>query len=272
MKILIGDDPKWCSLFSSYKFKPHHVIVSKINNMIDILECCKLLKISHILPVSISDILFVLKNKETLKIKGITCCLSDINIISKLHNKKIFGEYMEQNFPDYIPKIYKTSDDLIKIKYPLILKNKSSDFGRDVHIIKYHSELKKFNVDNYVLQEYIPGNNEFVTHVLAYEGTIIKHLTKEHLHSSNIYVRGENYVTISTKTVEIADNIIESIQNVIKELKFSGFCCVDYKIVENKIKIFEINPRIGSSLAYDKEGFQEFFIEYVNMISKLDLN
>ena len=40
--------------------------------------------------------------------------------------------------------------------------------------------------------------------------------------------------------------------------------CIDYKIVNNIPKIFEINPRIGTSLIYKEPEFKKFMTLYID--------
>jgi predicted ATP-grasp superfamily ATP-dependent carboligase len=45
---------------------------------------------------------------------------------------------------------------------------------------------------------------------------------------------------------------------IFDNLKYSGFACIDFTIKNSNIIIFEINPRPGGSLIYNKKYFDKF--------------
>lgn len=45
---------------------------------------------------------------------------------------------------------------------------------------------------------------------------------------------------------------------IFDNLKYSGFACIDFTIKNENIIIFEINPRPGGSLIYNKKYFDKF--------------
>ena len=48
-------------------------------------------------------------------------------------------------------------------------------------------------------------------------------------------------------------------------LKYTGFACIDFKIIDDNIKIFEINPRLGGTLVHNKNDLRitiEKTVEY----------
>ncbi len=274
MLIVISNNPHWTSLLLKYVVYPHHILCGKLNTCTNILQYCKLYNTNHILPIDITDIYCVLRNKEILIQRGIKFCLSEIDTIDKLNDKKLFGEYMSNHFSENIPTIFDISfiDD---VTYPAILKCRIGDHGQNMYIInsinEYIEIIKNMNVDDYILQEYIEGNVEYSIHILAFKGNIIKYLSKKYVHGSNSYIRGIQSKPLETITIETSDDVLHICSKIIKDLNFSGFCCPGYKISNNQIKIFEINPRIGSSLAYDKENFEKFLMAYANIVNIVNI-
>ena len=53
------------------------------------------------------------------------------------------------------------------------------------------------------------------------------------------------------RVLNIGKNIEDDITKVLITINFTGFVCIDFKIVNNKIKIFEINPRLGETIVYN---------------------
>jgi predicted ATP-grasp superfamily ATP-dependent carboligase len=44
-------------------------------------------------------------------------------------------------------------------------------------------------------------------------------------------------------------------EKIFTKLKYTGFACIDFKMINSKIKIFEINPRLGGTIVHDPEDF-----------------
>ena len=64
------------------------------------------------------------------------------------------------------------------------------------------------------------------------------------------------YERVSTPCLALLVEILDRMQ-------FKGICCFNYKPVRNEPKIFEINARIGFTLAAHPYDFKELFDLYV---------
>lgn len=73
-----------------------------------------------------------------------------------------------------------------------------------------------------------------------------------------------NYEVLNN--IDVDDDIYDTL---FSNLKFSGFACSDLIIVNGKIIIFEINPRIGGSLIANKTYFNIFLDKLSKIIMYL---
>jgi predicted ATP-grasp superfamily ATP-dependent carboligase len=73
----------------------------------------------------------------------------------------------------------------------------------------------------------------------------------------NLIKKGKitNYQVTEKLLNELDDSIFDMIFD---NLKYSGFACIDFTIKNENIIIFEINPRPGGSLIYNKKYFDKF--------------
>ena len=46
------------------------------------------------------------------------------------------------------------------------------------------------------------------------------------------------------------DKFLNDFENILSLMNYQGICCFNYKILDGKPKIFEINPRFGGTMPY----------------------
>lgn len=246
------------------KNRTYHFIY--LNNLNHILRYSKTENAYIIFPLSIEDVLYLSdhKNRQILYQNQIRFLLSDHDIISILNNKSNFVDYMiNHGYIDYIPKKYDC------IQFPCILKRNISFYGVDSMIVKKQSDLKKYMTpqyikDNYLIQEPIYGIYEYATHILAKDGIIILHCTYRFTQNNNLYIRGTAHKDHQKEKIDHDQNIYNVFSNIIYTLNYTGICCIDYKIENNSVRIFEINPRIGMSLIKGNH-LGEFIDKYIEL-------
>jgi carbamoylphosphate synthase large subunit len=210
---------------------------------------------------------------------------NNLENIDIFENKSKFGKYMIKYFPDNIPRTYYYNFDNesynnynIPVSKKYIVKPNKSYAGIGIKIIK-HSEPNEFrikyimnnklvskninNIKDHVIQEYIDHVEYYTGHFIVLNGVIHD---KIYFCSNDKNVdeikKGQctNYQII--EKLKIDDSIFDKIYI---DLSFSGFTSIDFIINNNKIIIFEINPRLGGSLIHDEKYFN-IFLEKLNMI------
>jgi predicted ATP-grasp superfamily ATP-dependent carboligase len=182
---------------------------------------------------------------------------NNIDNIDILDNKSKFSKYMMNNFINNISKIYyynfndETYINNDTNNRPLIKKNNYSFAGFGIMIMDKINKIK-----NIVISEYINHTSYFVGHFIVLNGIILDKI----YFFSNIMpeckiLKGNitNYIIYENLNVD------ESIfNNIFNNLNYCGFACCDFIIVNDIIKIFEINPRIGGSLINNDVCFNKF--------------
>jgi predicted ATP-grasp superfamily ATP-dependent carboligase len=200
----------------------------------------------NILPICQSDYFYknsIFKNtKETIEL---------------LDNKSRFGKYMLHNFPESIPTIYYYH--FLNETYVLMPKNQkliqkpNTGFGGSGIKIVYSIEP---SLKNHIVSEYIEHTTYYTGHFLVIKGIIYE---KVYFCSSHPYNNGIKMGRIINYTILPELLVDDSIFNkIFSNLSYSGFADCDFTIVNDKIIIFEINPRPGGSLIHNKVYFNKF--------------
>jgi hypothetical protein len=183
--------------------------------------------------------------------------------IDTLDDKCSFALFMIKHFPDYIPPtIYlsKVSKD-IKVEHEAIhepsikLIEKPAIGYSSNHIFIVDRLYKRPNT---IVSQYIDHEEFYTGHMLVRNGIIIK----------QIYFKGStrnvpNYIQcgmIRDYTVlEVLDVSTDIFEKIFIKLNYTGFATPNFIIKDNRIIIFEINPRPGGSLIHNKKYCTEFF-------------
>jgi predicted ATP-grasp superfamily ATP-dependent carboligase len=122
--------------------------------------------------------------------------------------------------------------------------------GISCHFISSPDQKDEFreliSSPDYFCQEIIEGTNEYATHILFKDQKIVTSLTIRYEFYDRIFINGKAGF-VCTKIREC--DHLDTFAAILEAIGFEGLCCFDYKIVNGKPKIFEINPRFGGSLS-----------------------
>lgn len=195
-----------------------------------------------VVPLTIQDARALAKLRELVKDKLLRS--PSVDTVEICDNKLLFNETLiEKGFGDLIPKI---GNDL---PFPFLVKKKVAFAGDDTYIVEDEATKNRLahliNNGDYFCQEIAVGANECATHILFKDGQIVDSLTVEYTFYNDRPING--------KAAFICSNIaqcqhLELFTDILKSIDYEGICCFDYKVVNGKPKIFEINPRFGGSL------------------------
>jgi predicted ATP-grasp superfamily ATP-dependent carboligase len=152
---------------------------------------------------------------------------------------------IKNEFEMYIPKIFSIKSDIItidtKIEFPAIIKQSYGLGGNDIHILYSENNIIPFDYD-FIIQEYITGKIEYIGNFIVINGIITYSKFLQLVYNDDFFIHKS--LNNKFKFVEIDIEIFEIIFN---KLNYTGALCVDFKIKDNIIKIFEINPRFGGT-------------------------
>lgn len=259
-KIAISFQKNSSKSLEKHTFLKHYIQTLEEWNIDNILKT----NISIIYPMRYEHYKLINDNKELLKKNKIKYLVPDMRIATIFKYKNKFVDWMiENDFKQYIPVKYN------KIILPCVVKSINRCNGKGIKIIENQSDANNLKMQNYLIQEYIPGKYEYATHVLCKNGDIIMHKTNKYIFDTigNVNNSKKNKITAKKK---IEKEILEIFKIILKRANWNSFCCIDYRIVKNskneiKLKIFEINERIGGTLIRNSEELQPFLEKYIEL-------
>ena len=102
-----------------------------------------------------------------------------------------------------------------------------------------------------VIQEYIPGDQEWVTHAIANQGRVTKQVTYLYHLPDPVCIKTFG-VKCPAERVPDAPVKLDVLEQFLMPLNYTGVCCFNYKISipDQQLKVLEINPRMGGSLMH----------------------
>lgn len=151
---------------------------------------------------------------------------------------------VEKGFENDMPRVGKN------LKIPYIVKRKVAHMGVDCYIIdtpeKEREHWQEINHPDFFCQEIVPGKKEYATHLIFRDGKVVCSLNVLYIFSTPTYVKGVDKF-IGNKLGKCPH--LGLFTDILNAINFEGICCFNYKEVDGKPYIFEINPRFGSSLS-----------------------
>lgn len=171
-------------------------------------------------------------------------------VIRLLAHKARAATYLATRWPDCLPRNYATVE---AVTYPCIVKTVAGCGSVGVTVVESPTALLDVLQTHWlagegvVIQDFVPGEREQVTHAMCAAGKLLWHCTLEKPQCLNPHARGGDFLA-ETVLQSTSSGILGILQNLVAELDYSGPLCVDYRLCEGRPVIFEINPRFGGSL------------------------
>lgn len=134
---------------------------------------------------------------------------------------------------------------------PYILKPKIGEWGIGASIVLGPEDepgnADKLKSGKYFKQAYIAGGREYATHIIMKDRKIVFFKTVEFEFDTDVYVKGIDKAPVKARRIDHGkyQGIFEKILGA---MDYQGICCFDYKVVDDRLYLFEINPRYGGSL------------------------
>jgi carbamoyl-phosphate synthase large subunit len=217
-----------------------------------IIEICKKEKCKVVFPGLDAELAPLSNNIGKIKANGILLIVSPPEIIKIADDKLETSKFLRSNNFPYI-KTYRLKDYTFELDFPVVLKpQKGGARSIGTFIAKDKREFDKYiaNIDtnNYVVQEYIQGD-EYTCGTVSFEsGCIGVILMKRQLRC------GDTYKAFVIKDEKLS-NFIKSVINVLKPF---GACNIQLRVRDNIPYIFEINARCsGTTASRALAGFNE---------------
>lgn len=278
----INTEPSGECMRTKKLFDNKNVISKQYKHKIDLRHIISCDNINIYVPLSIDQQYFY--DNSIIKHK---LCGNNKQHIDIFNQKCLFIYFMINNkLLNLIPNTYAInySHELVKskpyfaqdgiqyfknVKFPCIIKQNISAGGDHVVIIyneKMLEDYKNIYVD-YVVQEFIVNEDktEYTCDFYIDNGNIVTSV----YYKDNSVRQTLFYIQHGGLRDKIKINDMNKYNNefekIFKILNYTGFACIDFTLIENKIKIFEINPRLGGTLVTDAFDFENFLTEILNM-------
>ena len=254
--IIEGTDIKTDGL-GEFQYKKIHKITSPRNKsyLNEMLEISKESKI--IIPTTEEEIIFFSKNQKKFKNKFI---LVNSHKIIKIFSSK-FKTYNFLNKNRFgVPLFCKKFNNIKKFNETFFLKKDFGHGNKNYKVVRTAQQFKKIKINdkkNWIAQEYLDENYKEYTCALVklrnYENVIILNRKLD---------KGYTYFA------EVIENshLKKTLLNLAKKINLNGSINVQIKINQNRYAIFEINPRLSSTVMMrNKMGFKDlvWWINYL---------
>lgn len=236
LKILFSKHPGFeQEITKGFRFSHHKITFEELSS-------ANIKEFDLVVPLYVRDVKYLNDVRHLVKDNPITT--PSVESISLCDDKFIFNQTMALNgFSPLIPKMGG------EMAYPYILKKRIDDSGNNIHIILNSDEEQCFkdiaSSPEYFCQEIIIGSREYATHIHIKEQKITHSINIEYVFDTDIPIKGRDRVIYK----KISDcPHLDTFASILVAINFEGLCCINYKEIDNKPFILEINPRFGGSL------------------------
>jgi len=216
------------------------------------IEICRKEKCAVLFPGIDAELQPLSRNIQKLKASGITPIVSEPRVVSLCGDKLKTAIFLKNNGFPY-PKTYKLEDYSFELDFPVVLKPRKGGHRSIGEYVarnpkEFDEYVAKVNVGNYVVQEYIEGD-EYTCGTISLEdhclGVI---LMKRELRA------GDTYKAFVVKDNKLADFV----ERAINRLKPFGACNVQFRLKDDTPCILEFNARCsGTTASRALAGFNE---------------
>lgn len=201
-------------------------------------------KFKVVVPLTIPALRYINAYPELFSDK--VCICPSGECVDLCDDKESLHIYLAENgFKQFTPKYNE------KFSYPYVIKKKIGDFGEGVFVINDEGSEKehadKIESEDYFTLEYITGQDEYACHIIVADGRIVFFKTIKHIFQDDHFIKGKHCEPAASE--EVDHNKFKPIfEEILLSMNYQGICCIDYKITDEGLKIFEINPRYGASM------------------------
>jgi len=196
-----------------------------------------------IVPLNMKDIRELIKIPELVKNNSIP--IPSLESVDICDDKYVFYTTLTAKGLEYLmPKVGKG------LPLPYMVKKKVADSGDNCYAITSSEKENEFesqiNDPDYFCQEIVQGTREYATHILFKDHKVVCSINIKYVFANGTFVKGKDKF-ICTKIEKCPH--LDTFASIMDAIGFEGLCCFNYKEVDGKPYVFEINPRFGGSLS-----------------------
>lgn len=210
---------------------------------------------------------FINKNESNLYENGLKFLKTSPGFIDLCIDKDRFYKYMESaGFGEFVPKVYNSINEAV---FPAVVKSPLGSNGKNIQVVNSKADYDSCDIDG-ILCEYILGDVEYASNMIFYKGEVLFDKTFVRHFNTDSFILKSASVSDTVLSTSDSDNFFKDIfSKIIKSITDDVvFCCFDYKVKNGVPKIFEINTRLGFTLAKDSEGLKEAVSVYCELVQK----
>lgn len=182
--------------------------------------------------------------------------LPDPPIVTVCDDKLLFHERMVQlGFGALLPELLPDPPGV----FPYVCKARRGESGEGVRIVRGPEEDRDPPPDSFC-QRAVEGAYEYVLHLLRIDGRIRYAQCYRYFMENTLAVRGREQPARTISTAQ-PGRALKPCADILDALGFEGTCCFNYKYEEGALRILELNPRFGGSLAGDVNRYLAAHLE-----------
>ena len=208
--------------------------------------------VNLLIPSSEKEIVFFSKNEKKFKNKIL---INDKKIINLFSNKLKTQKFLKKNFKNFSLNFSSQLSEIKinKMSLPFFLKKKSGSGNQNYRVIKNKSDLKDLKLykqKEWVIEEFLNKNSDEYTCAIIR----IKDLKKIIIFNRKLHKLGHTMFADQFEDKAIEKELLA----IADKINLNGVINIQFKIQNNQIKIFDINPRISSTVKMrDLLGFKD---------------
>jgi len=241
--------------------------VLEIDDADEVLSYARRFGMQGVIPMTYPQMKVLAQHRDRFQAVGVKVVCSDsYDLVEAFDDKVRFIRFMEeQDLMHLLPDVYVVSHDgqrtdYAEIQYPCIFKLAVTfgGTGSAVHLTAHKPvELDKVARGTpYIVQQYIPGNVEYGGHIYVEGGSIRRQLFYRGARDASVHVQRGRMPKFDR--FEELDEAAE-LESMFGAINYTGFACVDFKVSDDGIKIFEVNPRLGGTIIHNEPDLRSFF-------------
>lgn len=214
----------------------------------------------------------LLKNNDVFLKHGLKFLTNNQLAFDCFNDKGLFYDFMlKNNLLEYMPKHFSSIDTEELTGKPYLIKERTSANSEGVRIILPGEKVNAVDA-NSLITEYIEGGEEYASNILFKDGEIVKHISYKKIHGDSTYILNPE-TRGNMKNERCEPSCMDLFRHILSLANPSGgycLCCIDYKMVNETPKIFEINARMGYTLVLHPADFTEMMDIYIEHAYALD--
>ncbi len=185
----------------------------------------------------------------------------NIGLAAELDDKQRFNALLvDLGFSDCLPRVGDPRD----LRFPVIRKKRIDEYGMNSRVISDADELVlEESCNDFYFQEYVHGRDEYATHAICVRGSVIFSNTYKYLFDTDGHVKSKNSKPRST--LKMGGFMPIELSEILSEIEYTGCGCFNYKLRDGVPMIFELNPRVGASFAYDPDEYLAAYMRAVEL-------